>query len=220
MPIAPIPPARRAKCAITAITKPFRAAQNRNGSPSTPSCTAGDGCLPDPCAGSPALGTECADGSFYIGLSPIDGTTKVYMTSAAHEVSESFDSASCSFCGDGSVATSQTDGRANTNALLAFNATGFDAAAHCDGLNATSAHGHTDWYLPAGGDTGVTEQNLFWAMVQAEGIIDGIGASSSWYWSSKEGSLSSNAALQRFDTGARSNSGSKNGNHSIRCVRR
>lgn len=114
----------------------------------------------------PAIGQQCADGNFYIGLSPADGE-RVYMTGAAHEGSGiRWDSASCSCCGDGSIATSQTDGRANTNALLAFNATGFDAAAHCESLNAIEAHSYDDWYLPAGGPDGSSSEiNLIWEMV-------------------------------------------------------
>lgn len=161
------------------------------------------------------IGQQCDDDSFYIGISPADGE-RVYMTSAAHEGSSiRWDSASCYRCGDGTIATSQTDGRANTNALLAFNATGFDAAAYCDGLE---AHGYDDWYLPAGGSGTGTEQNLFWAMVQAEGTVDGIGSSGSWYWSSSEDD-SGGARVQRFSDGRQPSDG-KYGAGLVRCVRR
>ena len=171
---------------------------------------------PDPCDGSPALGTECGDGSYYIGLSPEDGA-KVYMTSVAHEASGiSFDSASCYQCGDGSVATSTTDGRANTNALLAFDPTGFDAVAHCDGLE---AHDHEDWYLPAGGSGSGTEQNLFWAMVQAVGPVDGIGSNGNIYWSSFEYN-SESMRTQRFTDGNQNFLWHKDSSIWARCVRR
>jgi hypothetical protein len=174
----------------------------------------------DPCAScSHPLGAECADGSFYIGLSPEDGE-RVYMTDATLEGSGiRWDSASCSYCGNGSVATSQTDGRANTNALLAFNATGFDAAAHCESLNAIEAHGYDDWYLPAGGPNGSSSEiNLIWLMVQAEGAVGGLNTSGSRYWSSSDFS-STSARLQRFSDGQQSTN-SKSLTLLVRCVRR
>ena len=168
--------------------------------------------------GCDTIGQQCDDDSFYIGLSPEDGE-RVYMTSAAFEGSGiRWDSASCSYCGDGSLATSQTDGRANTNALLAFNATGFNAAAYCDGLE---AHGYNDWYLPAGGPNGSSSEiNLIWEMVDDVGVIGGLTASSSgWYWSSSENS-SNYANVQRFSDGTQVTYLTKSFAHLVRCVRR
>lgn len=177
----------------------------------------GASCPLPPPANCDSVGQQCDDGSFYIGLSPEDGE-KVYMTSAGYEASVRWDSASCSNCGNGTIATSQTDGRANTNALLAFNPIGFDAAAYCNGLNAIEAHGRNDWYLPAGGEDSGTEQNLFWLMVQAEGTVDGIGSSSTYYWSSSEDG-SFGTWNQRFSDG-RQNDDDKDRTLLVRCVRR
>lgn len=143
------------------------------------------------------------------------------MTSAAHEgTGIRWDNASCYRCGDGSLATSQTDGRTNTNALLAFNATGFNAAAHCESLNAIEAHGYDDWYLPAGGPNGSSSEiNLIWLMVQAEGTVGGLTAgTSNWYWSSTEFHPDI-AIMQRFNNGYQG-ALSKTNNFLVRCVRR
>lgn len=189
-------------------------------------CPDGDGCAAAPSAptGCDTIGQQCDDLTYYIGDSPEDGA-KVYMTDASHEgTGIRWDSASCNYCGNGSVATSQTDGRANTNALLAFNATGFDAIAHCQGLNATVAHGHTDWYLPAGGSSSGTEQDLFWTMVQAVGAVGGLGTVGYYYWSSTEQN-SFDVRMQRFVIGSNKkrveNKVSTRSNTTrVRCIRR
>ena len=174
------------------------------------------------------IGDPCDDGSYYIGLSPTDNTTKVYMTSAVHETSIRWDEQPpCYRCGLGDTgATSITDGGANVTALRAYsgdtatagNLNGFGAAKYCDNL--TGVHGHSDWYLPAGGlDGSSSEINLINLMVQAQGTVGGLTASSSgWYWSSTETS-SGNARVQRFSDGYQA-SRFKNGAILVRCVRR
>lgn len=176
-------------------------------------------CSP-PVSGCSSIGDECDDGSFYIGNSPEDGS-KVYMTASTYEAisvdfSDNGTGCSSSYCGDGTIATSYTDGRANTAALLAFSPDGFPAAGYCAGL--TGVHGHSDWYLPAGGNTTGTEQHLFYTMKQAVGTVDGIGTDNNYYWSSTEAS-SSSARYQRFNDGA-INAGTKTANNEVRCVRR
>lgn len=161
----------------------------------------------------PDIGDSCSNGSYYIGNSPEDGR-KVFMTAQTYEVTRRFDSATCSECGDGTIGVSQTDGRVNTNALLAFDATGFDAAGYCDSLE---AHDKDDWYLPGGSGTG-TEQNLFWNMVQAVGPVDGIGSSANEYWSSTEGDA--DGAYSQFFNIYDAGGGDKGGNNYVRCVRR
>ena len=195
-------------------------------------CPDGDGSS-DPCSfegscSTPSPGTECADGSFYIGDSPADGTP-VFMTSAAHETGSRWDEdPPCSRCGLGDTgATSITDGRANVEALRAYggdNATagnldGFGAAKYCDNL--TNVHGHDDWYLPAGGPNGSSSEiNLIWLMVEAEGEAGGINTAGSWYWSSHEQtSTIGNARYQRFSDGTQNLDG-KNSPNLVRCVRR
>jgi hypothetical protein len=172
------------------------------------------------------IGQQCDDGSYYIGLSPEDGT-KVYVTAAAHETSSRWDEEPpCYRCGLGDTgATSITDGRGNVEALRAYggdNATagtldGFGAAKYCDNL--TGIHGHDDWYLPAGGANGSSSEiNLIWLMVQAEGAVGGLNTSGSWYWSSSEAN-STNARVQRFSDGLQHTNG-KQLTVLVRCVRR
>ncbi|WP_181375670.1 DUF1566 domain-containing protein [Palleronia abyssalis] len=149
------------------------------------------------------------------------------MTAAAHETSIRWDeNPPCYRCGSGDTgATSILDGRANVEALRAYggdNATagnldGFAAAKYCDNL--TGVHGHDDWYLPAGGPNGSSSEiNLIWLMVQAEGIIDGLGSNSNWYWTSSERS-NNDARLQRFSDGNQ-NFYTKLNPTLVRCVRR
>jgi hypothetical protein len=169
---------------------------------------------PEGPTGCDSIGQQCDDGSFYVGLSPEDGK-KVFMTGSTFQASSTrFDSASCSRCGDGSVATSITDGRANTNALLAFNANGFDAAKYCNDL---SAHGHTDWYLPSGGGE-TSEQYLMYQMNQtAGGNVGGLGGIVVYY-SSTEAS-STQAYVFNYNNG-NTGSGGKDFSRNVRCIRR
>lgn len=175
------------------------------------------------------IGDQCDDGSFYIGLSPEDGT-KVYMTAAAHETLTTWhEDPPCGYygCGLGDTgATSITDGRANVEALRAYggdNATagnldGFGAAKYCDNL--TGVHGHDDWYLPAGGPDGSSSEiNLIWEMVDDVGVVGGLAAfDSGWYLSSSE-NTGSYVRIQRFSDGIQYNR-NKNVIHRVRCVRR
>ena len=172
------------------------------------------------------IGDVCSDGSFYIGLSPADGT-KVYMTDVAWETTSRWDeNPLCYRCGFGDTgATSIVDGRANVEALRAYsgdNATagtldGFGAAKYCDNL--TGVHGHDDWYLPAAGGAGSSSEiNLIWLMVQAEGAVGGLDISGSRYWSSTEGG-NDGALRQRFNDGVQSDN-TKSSTFPVRCVRR
>lgn len=196
------------------------------------------------------VGTQCPDGTYYIGKSPADGMP-VFMTSSDYDVTRRYDNADCYRCGDGTIATSTKDGRLNVWGMLnwtegntaAGDLNGFDAARYChclgkpasgichDGPGEASGHGHSDWYLPAGGghqanpgEPGFdpdTEQNLFWEMVVAVGdSVDGIGTSSADYYSSTE-AHGNNAKYQRFSTGRQySNLTGKNNVRRVRCVRR
>lgn len=185
-------------------------------------CPDGSRCGAPP-IGCDMIGQQCDDGSYYIGDSPEDGE-KVYMTSSAHQkTSRSWDeNPPCQRCGAGS-ATSITDGRANVEIFRAYgggNATagnldGFGAAKYCDNLS--GVHGHSDWYLPAGG-AGTSELGLLRAMVLSVGPVDGIGNSTSYYWSSTEDE-GLYANRQRFDTGSQGRY-DKTTTNRIRCVRR
>ena len=164
------------------------------------------------------IGDLCPDGSYYAGLSP-DGNIRMYVTSAAHEGTDSWNDGVAWFTQTSQ--TSTTTGASNTTTLLTTdsnsNAGGtqpHDAAAYCDGL---SAHTHTDWYLPA-----KDELNLLW---NSGSPIAGVTAF--FYWSSTEGTDSfcvsnsySCAWEQRFDNGTQNQFGSKDNPNSVRCVRK
>jgi hypothetical protein len=172
---------------------------------------------PNPCDNPSApLGTQCSDGSYFIGNSPEDAK-KVYMTNSSYETDTTYSNPPiCTWCGDGALAPSFTDGRANTNALLSDNPVGYNAAAYCDGLE--NVHGHSDWYLPAGGNDSTTEHYLFHAMKQAVGPVDGMGSNNDWYWSST--AYGANGAYwRRNDSGFQSDTAVNTILH-VRCVRR
>jgi hypothetical protein len=158
--------------------------------------------------GCPSIGDQCSDNSYYIG--DISGN-KIYAASADESGTIRWDNPSCSRCGDGSVAMSTTDGEANVTNMKAFNnpgtLDGFDAARACD---QKTAHGHSDWYLPA-----QDELNLFY---NGGSPVAGIDASGTWYWSSTEYN-SFYAWGQRFN-GDSQNFGSKFLTRAVRCVRR
>ena len=128
----------------------------------------------DPCSGIPALGTTCADGTVYVGLSP-DGNNPMFTTPT-----EVF-SGMMPFGVNNTTLTGITNpytGRANTAAFKALSNPDipYNAILACTGLN---FGGHTDWYLPA-----VGELSTIWANVSqlsaAHFIADGHAA----YWSS------------------------------------
>ena len=94
--------------------------------------------LSNGCAGTPAPGTVCQDGSVFAGYSP-DGNVKMYSTPV--------DAVASRFAWPETVAhdySHWTTGKANTAGLAAFAA--YEAANACAKLE---AHGHDDWYLPA-----------------------------------------------------------------------
>lgn len=106
----------------------------------------------DPCAGSPSIGTECADGTVYAGLSA-DGNVPMYTTHCDYGMT--WNGSSCtgtasteSWGGYADVGTySSTTGRSNSS-TIAGTGTGapYAPASNCEGLN---SNGKTDWYLPA-----------------------------------------------------------------------
>lgn len=170
---------------------------------STPGCPDGD-CGPDPCVDSPSPGTTCRDGSFYIGE---NGTKKIYATTSAHQVSRTWNNGTMNWTTTGVAST--TDGAGNTDDLVNLSDAGapYEAAEYCDGL---TAHGHSDWYLPA-----KDELDLFWNDGSpVAGVLTG---SSNWYWSSTE-DANAGAWVQRFSDGHRVN-GLKYDSLLVRCVR-
>ena len=154
---------------------------------------------PDPCAGSPAIGTICADSSIYAGLTP-DGNVKMFMASANEgDFAWATDTGTRRFVND--TAT----GEANTNTLGTFGAGAHPAAEAC--LN-TVAHGQSDWYLPA-----LDELALVYAVV---------GSTGGSYWTSTEstaGGFPFQALYQSFIVGVTSQN-PVNSVFSVRCVRK
>ena len=176
----------------------------------------------DPCPGSPSPGDVCPDGSIYAGLSP-DGNVPMYTTPADapslmswnNGTSNWFDTAmqNCTTATPGSQASCRT-GEANTTLLVGLTGSHapYNAAVYCDGL---TAHGHSDWYLPAQDELDVLYDN--------HTAIGGFNTSGSypagWYCSSSERD-GSHMWAQNFSTGFQSNLNPKNFTYPVRCVRR
>lgn len=168
----------------------------------------------------------CADGTVYAGTSP-DGGGDMYTTPADAPSLLSWNDGTTNYrdipgltnCTDvspGTAATCQT-GEANTAFLVG--ATGeadypFEAADYCDSL---TAHGHSDWYLPA-----QDELNVLYANKNAgdlNGTFNETGFfPAGWYWSSSEFGTNS-TRQQRFNDGTQ-NHDRKYVGFSVRCVRR
>lgn len=174
---------------------------------------------PDPCAGTPSPGDICHDGSVYAGLSP-DGNVPMYTTPAdAGQFSWNdgttnwLDIPALTNCSNLEAACNT--GEANT-ALLASIGTGpspapYEAARHCYNL---TAHGHSDWYLPARHELNVLDTNRM-----AIGGFDISGANPSGvYWSSSE--YDNDSTWGRYFNGTGQNARFKRINHSVRCVRK
>ena len=170
----------------------------------------------DPCAGSPSPGDVCTDGSVYAGLSP-DGNVPMYTTPA--------DESSSAYWGTYNFTTGSTSyvtGRVNSADVYAHVQAGDGSYNPDDGYtpNASvlceelSAHGHTDWYLPAR-----DELNVLYTNRAAIGGFDVSGSlPAGFYWSSSA-DTSNGAQSQRFSDGFQTDSG-KYLELSVRCVRR
>ena len=129
------------------------------------------GQAPDPCHASlsPTAGQTCRDGSIYAGLSP-DGNVAMYTTPTNLSGTYPWNNAGNSGAGlvdtplANACASSTCDtGESNTAALVTYDAdssiVGFqdhEAAKACYDL---TAHGHSDWYLPADNELAVLEAN-------------------------------------------------------------
>lgn len=153
-------------------------------------------------------GDTCADGTVYAGS--LSGT-RLFVTPADNSSSVTWNNGTDAWTVTG--ATSAPNGTRNTQTLdgLADPGSPHEAARLCANL---TAHGHTDWYLPAR-----DELNM---LVNNSAAIGGFDRSGSWpsgyYWTSSE-SNNLYAWYLRFSDGFQFDL-IKNSGLSVRCVRR
>lgn len=167
----------------------------------------------DPCTGTtspPSIGDTCTDGSVYAGLSP-NGNIPMYMK-ATGQGAKPWNNGNSSGKVNVGVSNYNT-GFSNTNTLIANDSDTsvggtqpHQAAQSC--ADAT-AHGHTDWYLPARNELQVLYDNR---------AAVGLG-SSGLYWSSTE-NLQNYAHRLDFSDGNWFTTIGKQGAYSVRCVRK
>lgn len=155
-----------------------------------------------------AVGEACNDQIVYVGLSPAGG--RMYTTRCDQGMS--WDGAACTGSrtilmfggmGNNAGATSDTDGRFNTDQYVAVGPQ-YTVASYCRGL---TIGGYTDWYLPA-----FDEVSVFSNQISGFDMSGGV-----FYATSTEiGPFSYN--LQNPQSGAVVPS-AKNGNTVFRCAR-
>lgn len=170
------------------------------------------------CASSPAIGTVCADGSVYAGLSP-DGGVPMYAQRC--DLGQSWNGVACTGTratpsyNNGSVnylasGTGNADtGKANTATLVALTDAGapYQAATNCAILN---EDGHTDWYLPAKDELAV--------LSSSSAVIGNF--STGTYLASTEGTNPSDVWVVSFNNGSEYNVHKNDVLFGVRCVRR
>jgi len=164
--------------------------------------------VPDPCAGSPAVGTVCLDGSKYAGMS---GADKMFVTLADDAAGTPWNNANFSNT-VATGATSTSNGETNSQTIAATDADSLtggiqphQAVMVCENLN---VHGQTDWYLPS-----IDELTTLYTNRVAIG-----GFTNTWFWSSTEMDADT-ARIFRFNTGAPL-TGTKGNIYYVRCVRK
>lgn len=175
---------------------------------------------PDACAGSPAVGTVCGNGSVYAGLSP-DGNVPMYTTPAdAGQMAWNNNNNSwLSWTATGQSST--VTGEANTLALIGIDSDSVTpgtqphlAAQYCNNL---VAHGHNDWYVPARDELAVLYANSM-----DIGGFDTSGYPLGVYGTSTEDTVApgSHYIGQYFDNGFVNDDLEKYEIAHIRCVRK
>lgn len=171
------------------------------------------------CVGStPPVGTVCADGTIYAGLSP-DTSAKMFTTRC--DYGQTWNGSACTGTrlaqnwNNGTpnwTTTGYTNfntGQVNSAGLFASADAGspYAAATTCENLN---INGKTDWYLPARNELNV--------LYVGNATIRNFDTSGSSYWSATESS-NDNACYQSFSDGYQ-NSNNKDGARLVCCVRR
>ena len=174
--------------------------------------TAGDCTAP-----SPPLGTFCADGTVYVGLSP-DGGVKMYTTACRQ--GRSWNGAICTgtntsirWSENATVATgitNSTTGEANTTTLAGLsNADSpYGSAQICQSL---VSGGNSDWYLPTTGEATILQA--------ACDVTPDNGCTSSTFQHTSREFNASDSYVWRVISGTITNTG-KNINYPFRCVRK
>lgn len=172
------------------------------------------------CVGTtPSVGTVCADGTIYAGLSP-DGNIKMFttrcdagmtwdgMNCTGSRVTISFNNGTSNWILKGY--TSSVTGKSNS-----FNLNGsvdigapYLAAQYCEAL---SSDGNTDWYLPA--------VNEIVVLHSGRHAIRNFDLSGVYYNSSTENTSTDSCVTRMLDGSIRCDQG-KNANFYVRCVRR
>ncbi len=156
--------------------------------------------LGDPCAGSPAAGTLCADGSKFAGYSP-DGNGKMY-TTVSDAGTFRFEWPETT----GHGYTDRTTGESNTLGMAQYS--GYAAARYCAAL---VAYGKDDWYLPGQYEMDVLHANRV--------AIGGFNTDPTvYYWTAREHATLTGAYYHRMD-GVDGYTG-KGIAYRIRCVRK
>lgn len=168
----------------------------------------------DPCDGSPSLGQLCSDETIYVGLSP-DGNVSMFTTPA--------DAGGMPFNNGNNTgfvdiaADSTTQGSTNTATWAAADSDSITpgvqphiAPSFCFNL---TAHGHSDWYLPAEQEFDVLHDN------NNEGTLAGT-VSGNYYWTSSEHWQDATGYKEGPVTGSGGGSGFKHFGNIVRCVRK
>lgn len=165
---------------------------------------------------SPPVGTFCADGTVYVGLSP-DGGTKMYVRPC--RMGKTWNGTVCTgsttpyqFSQGPTIntgVTGVTTGASNTAALAGLsNADSpYSAASICDGL---SFGGHSDWYLPSINEAGVLQSGC-------DLIPEVICSSPVYQWSSRENAITT---ASRWAGDGSSSTFSKSTSYGIFCTRK
>jgi hypothetical protein len=176
--------------------------------------TAGGDCV----GTTPPVGTVCADGTIYAGISP-DTSAKMFTTRCDYgqtwngsacigsRLPQNWNNGTTNWATTG-YSNSNT-GKANSAGLFASAdaSSPYAAATICENLN---QDGHTDWYLPS-----KNELNIMYA---DKNTIRNFDTSGAYYWSSTENN-SFDSWNQRISDGSQ-NIASKNSAFFVRCSRR